>query len=585
MNTQNPTVRHFLILSVALPTFAIAEESATTVVAQASSIVESAPSWNGQRLLIAGTGMRGRSRSSSSVFSFKKRAAKEDGSKFIDPDFQDVVGPAGRGADGAIPSAVATTPDRTKSVQPTAKPTAVKQPAVPSQAKRQPQKATSARSAKTASKGPAKPKGPSVEDLLREMYERDGREMPEMSYQPVAADNPAVRAARVKRGLPAVPSNEPIIETVPLSDLEISLDGSDNGKQSTGEDATFFPADVKPASPKPTPANSNTIVFFPDDKKPAANSSALEEAPEAQAEAKVPTRNVAQIFEIEPVDTPVANTPTRQSAAQGMQELEIPNVEIQMPVLPVVKSAPAMSSPSSGGPQIELPPAIDLPDLSKPASPVADQPKVVKSQPSALGWRAASRSKSRVKTAAQAEGWKSPRGNLGIETSDVASNTAVESGNAIANDPIANAFVEDEGLVATNESLDIAPRAFDVSSEQDDSAGAINHRENLTGLKGFCPVTLCEHRDLVDANPQFSAVYQDRTYYVSSYEALAQFRENPEKYAPVLGGLDVVSSERDGNQVDGILDHAAWYRGKLYLFESAQTLAAFSADPKKYAVH
>ena len=104
------------------------------------------------------------------------------------------------------------------------------------------------------------------------------------------------------------------------------------------------------------------------------------------------------------------------------------------------------------------------------------------------------------------------------------------------------------------------------------------------GFKGFCPVTLCDHRELTDADERFSVVYRDRTYTFSSEDALRKFRENPGKYAPVLGGLDVVRLHATGHRVDGVLDHAAWYAGRLYLFSSADTLAIFTASPKSYPV-
>ena len=104
-----------------------------------------------------------------------------------------------------------------------------------------------------------------------------------------------------------------------------------------------------------------------------------------------------------------------------------------------------------------------------------------------------------------------------------------------------------------------------------------------TGLDGFCPVALCEERDLVDADLAFEAVYQGRLYHFSSAEALAKFRLTPSRYAPAARGRDVVMLATGEGIVDGKLDHAVWYRGRLYLFQQAATMRTFSQSPKTFA--
>lgn len=107
-------------------------------------------------------------------------------------------------------------------------------------------------------------------------------------------------------------------------------------------------------------------------------------------------------------------------------------------------------------------------------------------------------------------------------------------------------------------------------------------RGDREGLKGFCPVVLCEERKLVDAQEQFSAEYQGQTYHFSSSDAVEKFRAQPEKYAPVAGGLDIVAVRQASEVVSGSLDHAVWYRDKLYLFSSPQRKADFCANPRSF---
>jgi YHS domain-containing protein len=111
----------------------------------------------------------------------------------------------------------------------------------------------------------------------------------------------------------------------------------------------------------------------------------------------------------------------------------------------------------------------------------------------------------------------------------------------------------------------------------------IGERVAQKGLKGFCPVVLREQRELVDAVPVYSSVYESKRYYFSSAEAQARFDASPQKYAPVAGGIDVVVKATSDQTIEGTLDFAAWYKDRLYLFTSPESLEAFSLNPLPYA--
>jgi YHS domain-containing protein len=111
----------------------------------------------------------------------------------------------------------------------------------------------------------------------------------------------------------------------------------------------------------------------------------------------------------------------------------------------------------------------------------------------------------------------------------------------------------------------------------------IQERAGQTGLKGFCPVTLRDQRDLVDARPSFHSIYESKTYYFASAEAKAFFDRSPAKYAPVAAGIDIVVKANSDQLVEGTLDHAAWYKDRLYLFTSPESLEAFSLNPQRYS--
>lgn len=122
------------------------------------------------------------------------------------------------------------------------------------------------------------------------------------------------------------------------------------------------------------------------------------------------------------------------------------------------------------------------------------------------------------------------------------------------------------------------------SNDANSKMKMIAQRKELKGLKGFCPVVLRDKRDLVDARPQFKTVYLGKVYNFSSQEALESFGKTPTAYAPIAGGRDVVMLKDQTEDVEGQLDHAAWFKDRLYLFSTAKSKEAFELQPSKYVV-
>ncbi len=111
----------------------------------------------------------------------------------------------------------------------------------------------------------------------------------------------------------------------------------------------------------------------------------------------------------------------------------------------------------------------------------------------------------------------------------------------------------------------------------------IEERAGQRGLKGFCPVVLRDQRELADVNLAYCSIYHGRKYYFSSAEAEARFEACPHKYAPIAGGVDVVVKTNSDQDVEGSLDFALWYKDRLYLFCSPESLQAFSLSPTAYS--
>lgn len=129
----------------------------------------------------------------------------------------------------------------------------------------------------------------------------------------------------------------------------------------------------------------------------------------------------------------------------------------------------------------------------------------------------------------------------------------------------------------------IRPKHDDHQADsQRDKMQLIAERKEANGLKGFCPVVLRDERNLTDAKPLFHSKYKGNMYYFSSAVAKLKFDQQPEKYAPAAGGHDVVINKTNAGQVPGSLDHAVWFRDRLFLFSSQANKAAFVADPSQF---
>jgi YHS domain-containing protein len=128
-----------------------------------------------------------------------------------------------------------------------------------------------------------------------------------------------------------------------------------------------------------------------------------------------------------------------------------------------------------------------------------------------------------------------------------------------------------------------APAARQVAHHDgDDAKYARIASRSGSGFKGFCPVVLRDDRDLADASAAFTAEFESQTFSFSSATAQAKFTAEPEKYAPARGGQDVVCAAH-GQQAAGSIDHAVWFRNRLYLFSSHESLRKFVTEPARFA--
>ena len=76
--------------------------------------------------------------------------------------------------------------------------------------------------------------------------------------------------------------------------------------------------------------------------------------------------------------------------------------------------------------------------------------------------------------------------------------------------------------------------------------------------------------------------YESQRYYFSSAEAKS-LSTAPPKIRTLAGGIDVIVKSSSDQSVEGTLDLAVWYKDRLFLFSSPESLEAFSLNPLPYA--
>jgi YHS domain-containing protein len=66
-------------------------------------------------------------------------------------------------------------------------------------------------------------------------------------------------------------------------------------------------------------------------------------------------------------------------------------------------------------------------------------------------------------------------------------------------------------------------------------------------------------------------------------EEAKRFFADPDRYAPVLSGIDVVVAVEENRQVPGRREYGAWYEGRMYLFSNEASFRKFDRDPGRYS--
>jgi YHS domain-containing protein len=128
----------------------------------------------------------------------------------------------------------------------------------------------------------------------------------------------------------------------------------------------------------------------------------------------------------------------------------------------------------------------------------------------------------------------------------------------------------------------VAPTAPEVVPPNDVAPPSPKARPSL-GLDGYCPVQLVENGRWQKGDKAWGMIHRGRVYLFAGAEEQRRFQADPDRYAPVGSGNDVVLALEVGRMVPGFREHGAQYDGHVYLFASEETLAKFQANPRYYA--
>jgi thioredoxin-related protein/YHS domain-containing protein len=102
------------------------------------------------------------------------------------------------------------------------------------------------------------------------------------------------------------------------------------------------------------------------------------------------------------------------------------------------------------------------------------------------------------------------------------------------------------------------------------------------GLDGFCPVMLSEKQQWVKGDPRWGMRHRGRTYLFAGPEEQRRFNTDPDRYAPIASGNDIVLAAEQGQAVPGVREHGVFFGNRVYLFSTEASLERFARNPGAY---
>jgi hypothetical protein len=129
----------------------------------------------------------------------------------------------------------------------------------------------------------------------------------------------------------------------------------------------------------------------------------------------------------------------------------------------------------------------------------------------------------------------------------------------------------------------IEPAAYAMAESPARPGAAVQNAVPSVALNGYCPVELTRSGRWVPGDLRWTVVHQGWIFRLSGAEQRRQFLADPNRFAPVNYGNDVVVSVNENRSVRGRATFCATYNDRLYMFSSAATQAEFNKHPERYA--
>jgi thiol-disulfide isomerase/thioredoxin/YHS domain-containing protein len=147
---------------------------------------------------------------------------------------------------------------------------------------------------------------------------------------------------------------------------------------------------------------------------------------------------------------------------------------------------------------------------------------------------------------------------------------------------LARAATRYTDLLAQRKARAPQPDASPEPAEEQSPVELAVTTEQKPMLDGYSPVTLWKNRRWEKGSPQFRSEYRGQVYDLASAEEMAEFKENPGRYAPRFLGCDAVVVLESDRAVLGSTRYAAFYDEELYLFVDNDNRQLFKKDPDRY---
>lgn len=106
-------------------------------------------------------------------------------------------------------------------------------------------------------------------------------------------------------------------------------------------------------------------------------------------------------------------------------------------------------------------------------------------------------------------------------------------------------------------------------------------------MEGYCLVTMTTEWRWVMGDPNIGAMHLGRLYLFANQDARRSFLADPNRFAPVMNGLDVVKFFDEGRVVEGVRAKGCTTRNpdRIFFFSSEESLAKFEASERSQAYY